>query len=194
VPLLLFKLLLTPVLIGAASLAGRRWGPAIGGWMVALPLISGPVALFLALDQGLSFGASAARGSCAGNAALAVCFLVYARVSQTSRWPAALAVATAGWAVTAFALQPVLSWSALAVFALVSAAVLLALRAMPAATGRGHQAAAPAWEVPLRMAVGTTVVVVLTAAATFLGPALSGLLAMLPVISEHRVTQRSRCP
>jgi hypothetical protein len=183
VDLLVFKLLLTPLLIGGASLAGRRWGPAIGGWMVALPLISGPVALFLALDQGLAFGAAAARGSCAGNAALAVCFLAYARVSASRPWPLALATAIMGWAVVAIAIQPALAWPAAAVLAVVAAAVLLALRAMPPPTGAAHHGAVPRWEVPLRMVVGTTVVVVLTAAATVLGPGLSGLLAMLPVIT-----------
>jgi hypothetical protein len=37
VPILALKLVLTPVLIGGASLAARRWGPAIGGLIVALP-------------------------------------------------------------------------------------------------------------------------------------------------------------
>jgi hypothetical protein len=52
---LVLKLVLTPLLIGAASLAGRRWGPAIAGWLVGLPLTSAPVALFLALDLGIGF-------------------------------------------------------------------------------------------------------------------------------------------
>ena len=42
-PVLALKLILTPLLIGGASLAARRWGPAIGGWLVSLPLTSGPV-------------------------------------------------------------------------------------------------------------------------------------------------------
>jgi hypothetical protein len=31
------KLVVTPLLIGGASLAGRRWGDQLGGWLVALP-------------------------------------------------------------------------------------------------------------------------------------------------------------
>jgi len=42
--MLAFKLLLTPALLGLVSLAGRRWGPAVSGWLVGLPLTSGPVA------------------------------------------------------------------------------------------------------------------------------------------------------
>ena len=61
--LLLLKLTLTPLLIGGASLAARRWGPSIGGWIVALPLTSGPVALYLAIDQGTAYATSTATAS-----------------------------------------------------------------------------------------------------------------------------------
>src|SRR5207253_534085 len=49
---LLAKVVLTPLLIAAATLAGRRWGPAVGGWLAGLPLTSGPVSVFLALEPG----------------------------------------------------------------------------------------------------------------------------------------------
>src|SRR5258705_70258 len=64
---LLLKLLVTPLLIGAASLAGRRWGETVSGWFIGLPLSSGPVCWFLALEQGTGFAAAAARG-CLGGA------------------------------------------------------------------------------------------------------------------------------
>ncbi|HET7343490.1 MAG TPA: hypothetical protein VFL90_18640, partial [Methylomirabilota bacterium] len=57
--ILLLKLAATPLLIAGASLAGRRWGPAVGGWLVGLPLTSGPVAVFLALEHGAAFAAAA---------------------------------------------------------------------------------------------------------------------------------------
>lgn len=50
--LLALKLFLAPVLIGLVSIAGRRWGPAVGGWLVSLPLTSAPVILFLAPNSG----------------------------------------------------------------------------------------------------------------------------------------------
>ncbi|MFI5262847.1 MAG: hypothetical protein ACHQZR_09870, partial [Candidatus Limnocylindrales bacterium] len=60
--ILVLKLGLTPILIAGASLAARRWGPSMGGWIVALPLTSGPVLVFLAVDHGLPFAASASVG------------------------------------------------------------------------------------------------------------------------------------
>ena len=60
---LTLKLVLTPALIGTATLAGRRWGQSVGGWLVGLPLTTGPVAFFIALDHGAAFGAAAVVGS-----------------------------------------------------------------------------------------------------------------------------------
>jgi hypothetical protein len=51
------------LLVGTASLAGRRWGHVISGWLVGIPFTSGPITLFLFLDQGSSFAANAARSS-----------------------------------------------------------------------------------------------------------------------------------
>src|SRR5215475_13001183 len=71
------KAIVTPVLIGGASLAGRRYGHHVGGWLVALPLTSGPVAFFLATDHGLRFAAGAAVGMLAGTASQVAFALAY---------------------------------------------------------------------------------------------------------------------
>jgi hypothetical protein len=64
--ILALKLVLTPLLVGLASLAGRRWGPEIGGWLLGAPFTSVPVAFFLALSPGQRFAATAALGIMAG--------------------------------------------------------------------------------------------------------------------------------
>jgi hypothetical protein len=87
-----------PMLILAASLAGRRWGPTVGGWLVGLPLTSAPVAFFLAIDQGLGFAKNAAAGSLAGTAAQAGFCLAYCATARYCRWPVALVAATAAFA------------------------------------------------------------------------------------------------
>ena len=81
-PLLALKLVLTPLLIGGASVAARRWGPATGGLIVALPLTSGPVAFFLALDYGAAFAAEAVVGSLGGLVAIVAFSLAYAAASS----------------------------------------------------------------------------------------------------------------
>jgi len=62
--LLAIKLILTPLLIGASTLAGRRWGPAIGGLIAGLPLTAAPISVFLAFEQGKSFAAESAVLHC----------------------------------------------------------------------------------------------------------------------------------
>src|SRR5260370_28122258 len=80
--ILVLKLVATPLLIGMASLAGRRWGETISGWFIGLPLTSGPVCFFLAVEQGAGFAAAAACGCLAGAAAEAgvcLCFCIAGR-------------------------------------------------------------------------------------------------------------------
>jgi hypothetical protein len=57
--ILALKLVLTPLLVGMASLFGRGWGPEIGGWLLGVPFTSAPVAFFLALSPGQRFAATA---------------------------------------------------------------------------------------------------------------------------------------
>ena len=81
---LALKLILTPILIMTASLASRRWGQAVGGWLVGLPLTSGPIAFFIAMEQGTHFAARAAEGSLVGTAAQAGFSLAYGAVADRS--------------------------------------------------------------------------------------------------------------
>ncbi len=185
VQLVVLKVILTPVLVGVASLGARRWGPAAGGWIVSLPLTSGPVAFFLAVQSGPAFGAATAEASMAGCVAIALYASAYARAvlwAPARGWPMALAAGAVGWLAGALFVQPVLHWPVGLLFIPVVAIALLALRTMPSAdaaettTGRGP------WEVPLRMALGTAIVLVVTAAAPLLGSGPAGIVAMLPIV------------
>lgn len=176
---LVLKLVLTPLLIAAASLAGRRWGPAVGGWFVGLPLTSGPIALFLALDHGVGFAAAAAVGSLAGALAEAAFCVVYA-VAARRGWPTSLAAATIAFAAVAAVLQATgLSLVLTAACALASLALALAL--MPRGSAPAAPPAPPAWDLPARMIITTALVLLITGAALALGPRLSGVLATFPV-------------
>lgn len=176
---LALKILLTPVLILAASGAGRRWGESIGGWLVGLPLMSGPIALFLALDHGSGFAAAAAAGALSGAAAQACFCIAYGRTAARLSWPAALCLGILGFAVSAVVLQA----ARLPLWVLVPA-TLIVLGLVPRGRLRTSEALVlPRWDIPDRMAVATVLVVGLTAAAPALGPRLSGLLATFPVFA-----------
>src|SRR6185436_16033420 len=82
---------MAPVIIGSASLAGRKWGPAVSGWIVGLPLTSGPVIFFIALSQGVAFATNAALGVISGGLSLVAYALTYAWLATRFRWYIALA-------------------------------------------------------------------------------------------------------
>ena len=143
---LILKLVLTPVLIGAASLAGRRWGQAVGGWLVGLPLTSGPVAFFLALDHGIGFAAAVAFGSLAGALAEAAFCLAYGWSARRG-WLVALAAASAAFTAVAAGLQR-LALPLLALGVIVFAVLALALRLMPPRSAVVAAPGRPRWPRP----------------------------------------------
>lgn len=176
---LVLKLVLTPLLIAAASLAGRRWRQAVGGWLVGLPLTTGPVAFFLALDHGPGFATAAALGSLAGAIAEGAFCLAYGHLAR--RGPAvALAAACAAFAVAAAGLQR-LTLPLAVLAALVLATLAASLRLMPSGADPAGAAPPPRWDLPARMAITTALVVGLTAIAPVLGARLSGILATFPL-------------
>lgn len=183
---LALKLVLTPLLIAGASLAGRRWGGAVSGSLVSLPLTSGPVSAFLAAEHGARFAARAAVGSLSGVAAEAAFCLGYAWTSRRGA-PAALAVAILAFAAAGAAAESLpLSVRPDDLAGLFAAACLVlgvAFALLPR-TGRGGGGppAAPAhWDLPARAVLATGLVVALTGLASVAGARLVGLIAVFPL-------------
>jgi hypothetical protein len=179
----IFKLLLTPVIIGLVSLAGRRWGPAVSGWLVGLPLTAAPVVLFLALEQGRSFAAGAAQGTLLGQISGASFCLAYSWLSFRLHWIWSL---LAGWCVF-FILTAILEQASiplLLAFLGVICFLAIVLKLLPASQQQVKLKNPPQWEIPLRMLVATAIVLVLTGVAGLLGPQLSGLLTTFPMYAS----------
>ncbi len=178
--LLLVKLLVTPAVVVATSLAGRRWGAAVGGWLVGLPLTSGPVAAFLAVERGSDFAAQASAGSIGGVVAQAGFCLGYAFAAARG-WPAALASGALGFAACALALQA-FDLAPIALFVAALAALVATLRLLPRGAPPAPSAGWPRWELPARAAAVTALVVAVTTVAAELGPRASGAVACFPLI------------
>ncbi|HTD58974.1 MAG TPA: hypothetical protein VK672_08780 [Solirubrobacteraceae bacterium] len=64
---LVLKVALAPLLVVGVTLAARRWGPRVGGMLIALPVVAGPILLVITLEHGEVFGARAARGALSGS-------------------------------------------------------------------------------------------------------------------------------
>ncbi len=183
---LILKLVVTPALIGAASLAGRRWGAAVGGWLVGIPFTSGPIALFLALDHEASFAASASVGMLLGTISQAIFCLAYSwSASRGVPWLASLGSGCVGFAVSTVVLQ-VLSVPLMPASLATLVALVVVLFLVPHTPDKSDKSESPAtlpprWDIPARMVVATVFVLLLTAVAPVLGPYLSGLLSPFPL-------------
>ena len=188
----LLKVLLAPVLILLATLAGRRWGPAVGGWLAGLPLTSGPVSFILALEQGPEFAARAALGTLFGLVSLAAFCLAYgvggpaggmARLSR--RRARRLRACRRSCSGTRRSRSCSRSPSC-APFSPASAPVMAG----------GEPPRPPRRLLPgdlaIRMALAALLVLVLTSVAAALGPALAGSLIADPGV--RRAPRRLRAP
>lgn len=177
---LALKIILVPALIAAITLAGRRWGQGFAGWLGSFPIVAGPVLLILALENGSSFGADAARAALAGVAPSMLFYVVYTRLASYAGWPIVVTVSLLAWfAFTAMLLALALPlWMATLVTA---AALYLAPRLMPAPTP--ITARSPhRFELPARMLTGATVTLVSSELGRLGGPSLSGYAALFPSI------------
>jgi hypothetical protein len=174
------KLVLAPALIAAISIAGQRFGARIAGSLTALPVVAGPIALFIAIEQGGSFGARAAQGALAGEISLGAFCTVYAWTSLRFSWLACLPLALAAFAAATLALDA--ADLSLAGAALAGIAVPLGVpRLLPSPAAPAGGRPIPLRELTVRMAAGALLVVAVTAAASALGPRLAGLLTPFPI-------------
>ena len=177
---LALKLFLVPLLIWLVTLAGRRWGPAVAGWLSAFPIVAGPILLALTLEQGPSFAASAAEGTLLAVVAILVFSLAYAWACVRCGVAGSMLLALLAYGVAVAALQALRLPLGLA-FAFVWCALLLAGRLFPAlpADGGGTRRNDLGW----RMLAAAVLVLLVTAGAAHLGARLSGFFAMFPVMS-----------
>jgi hypothetical protein len=103
----LLKILLTPALVVVATLLARRWGPGVGGTIAGLPLTSTPVSIFLALEQGPMFAATAALGTLLGLLSQAALFLAYSWSARRAAWWTSTAVGVSVFLVTTLLVERV---------------------------------------------------------------------------------------
>jgi hypothetical protein len=178
--LLALKLIVTPLVVLLASLAARRWGDVVGGWLVGLPLTSAPVSVFLAIEQGPSFAAQAADGSMAGVLSQAAFCFGYAALARRGV-TIALGAGTLAYVASATALIAA-GLPSVALVAAAIAALTFVLWLLPRHRVTLSANAVAWWDLPSRMTVTTALVVGLTSAAAALGPAASGAAASFPLI------------
>jgi len=191
VALLLVKLVLTPALVVGTAVVGRRWGAAVSGWVVALPIMSGPITCFFAYEHGRVFAAHASVGSLSGTLGETAFCLGWAAAARRGSWRVALAAASAGFVAVGLLVEvlpldqrlpsPLLPLAAAGIASLVLGLAVLPNGNTPVAAA--EPAPLPRWDLPVRAVVATAVLLLLTGVAETLGARLSGLVAVYPMYS-----------
>jgi hypothetical protein len=179
--LLAFKLVFAPIVVAIATWLSRRLGIKVGGWIVALPLISGPISIFFVLQHGPDFAAQAAIGTLAGSASTCLFCLVYGLSARRGSWPLSLSLAL----LTFIASTLVLKWLNLGVWPTLIVVVTvygLARYFMPKPLAATVKTAPPWWDIPLRMVLAAAFILIITGLSSNLGPELSGLLSPIPLL------------
>ncbi len=151
--------------------------------IATLPVSTGPLYVFLAIDHGAHFVSDSARMSVASTAAIIAFVAAHAIAAQRFGTVWSLLIATVAWMAAALLLQ-LRDWSFVEVCLLYAGAFSVAIRGL-----RRYAVVAEAPPIPrarydlvLRALLVAMVVLLTTAASDSLGPAATGVLATYPVV------------
>jgi len=179
---LAIKMAVTAGLVVAAAAIAERAGPLLGALVATLPISAGPAYLFVSLDHGPAFLAASALASLVMNAATTLLALTYVLLAQSRGRLVRLAATLGVWLASALLLRT-LPWTLGGAVALNGAVVAFGVpitRALP------HPPMPPlvrrAYDVPGRAAIVALLVALVVLLSAQLGPALTGVLAVFPVV------------
>jgi hypothetical protein len=181
--LLLLKIATAAAIVVAASRATERAGPFVGAMIATLPVSTGPVYAFLAMDHGAQFISDSARISVASTAAIVAFVAAHAVAAQRFATAVSLACATLAWFGMALFLQ-LRDWSFLEACLLYAGSFILAIRGLRRFGGVQQTRPVPRarFDLVLRVSLVSAVVIATTFAGNSLGHSAAGVLATYPVV------------
>jgi hypothetical protein len=173
---------ITAAFVVSASVITERSGPVIGALVATLPISTGPSYVFLALDHDAAFLAEGALASLPINVATIFLGLTYVVLAQRHHAFVSWAGGAVVWTVLA-ALSCTIHWSLASGVAvnIVAFAICIPLLSrfrhvkMPLITRRWY-------DIPLRAALVATLVATVVTLSGWVGPAISGVIALFPVV------------
>jgi len=176
------RMVVAAVFVVTASIVTERSGPVIGALIATLPLSTGPVYVFLALDHDSTFIAESALAALPVNAVTIAFCLIYAVMAQRHAMIPSFVVAMTAWLVLATATRGV-TWSLTGGLAANAVAAVVCL---PLAQ-RYRKALMPPirrrwYDVPLRASLVALLVAVVVAVSGRVGPLVTGVLAIFPIV------------
>jgi hypothetical protein len=176
------KLLFVPSLILGVTLAGRRWGPVVAGWLSGFPIVAGPILLILSLEQGATFAAAAAQGTLLAVIAILMFTLAYVWASRRFNVFGSMLCALVMYGVALVVLQST-QISIMLSFVLVIASLLITPLCFPAVSPDPIATKSSSSDLSWRMLAAALLVLFVTFSASRLGARMSGFLAMFPIMS-----------
>jgi hypothetical protein len=179
---LLVKMAVVAAFVVGAVYSAERAGPVVGAMVATLPISAGPAYIFLSLDHNASFIADSALASLVINAITCIFALTYALLAQYRGLVLSVAPALAVWTALSIIARS-LEWTTLTafVFNVVVLGGCLAIGnrlrhiRMPLVTRRWY-------DIPLRAAMVATVVATVVGVSTRVGPTITGILAVFPIV------------
>ena len=177
------KVAIAPVIVLSVSYLQRRFGDRFGGWLIGLPITTGPFLLIIGIQEGVVFAGKTAHGVLLGQMALIVFCWAYSRAALRNSWLVALSIGTlaclaTGLIVTSFKFSIWVSAPALILL------WLLAMRLWPKDGSFTQKISPPRWEIPVRIVVTLVLLVSLSALAPHVGAKVAGALSTYPVIAS----------
>jgi hypothetical protein len=178
---LALKLLLVPAFLLLVSLAGRRWGPSVAGWLAGLPIVAGPILFFLVVEHGIAFVSAAAAASLSAIFASVAFSLAYSHAAQRTWWAPALLLGTLAWGIGAFVLS-LLPSNAFLSLLVALLTLFFAPRLFPEMEDQPGMHVVSNVELCCRMFAGAALTIAVTVVSRIVGSSWSGLFAVFPVL------------
>ena len=177
------KVMIAPAIVLSVSYLQRNFGDRFGGWLIGLPITTGPFLLIIGLQEGVAFAGKTAHGVLLGQMALIVFCWAYAFAALRTSWLVAIAVGTAaclamGFFITSFKFSIWVSAPALILLWLV------AMRFWPKSDSFTQKISPPRWEIPVRIAVTLVLLISLSALAPHVGAKVAGAMSTYPVVAS----------
>lgn len=174
-----------PTVITFVTLASRKWGNSIAGILGSLPWVAGPIILFIALEQGKPFAIKSISGVMVGIIGWFVFCVVYILIGRKFNALISLFTGYLAYFLVGILLNPFIHLLTVYQWLVVCIAILVVgLYFFPEVDKKkeGHTKALR-FEIPLRMLVITSFVIIITYFADLLGPNWSGILTPFPIMT-----------
>ncbi len=180
---LLLKAALTSSIIVTASMIVERGGPLLGAMIASLPTSVGAAYIVMAVEHSPKFISNSALGSLTANAAGVTFAAIYARLARTQSLAVSLGGALIVWFVCAWALRHIefSLWSAIALNIVVATLAIWATATLRTKSFPRAATVARAYDIPLRAAMVSAFVIIVTTLSHTIGAFASGVFAVFPI-------------